>query len=41
MIARVFPRHVWHIQERLSILTPDEQDELGRLCRTLGTQTRL
>ena len=40
MIARIFPRHVRYIQEQLSILTPDEQDELGRLCKTLGTQTR-
>jgi MarR family 2-MHQ and catechol resistance regulon transcriptional repressor len=36
MIARLFPRHAAHIAAELSVLTPAEQDELGRLCRKLG-----
>lgn len=36
LIAHVLPQHVAGIVADLSVLTPDEQDELGRLCRKLG-----
>lgn len=35
-IERVFPIHAEHIREEMSVLTPEEQAELGRLCRKLG-----
>ncbi len=35
-IAEVFPAHVSRITSAMSALTPDEQEQLGRLCRTLG-----
>lgn len=35
-IARVLPRHVEAIVHEMSALNPDEQRELGRLCRKLG-----
>jgi MarR family 2-MHQ and catechol resistance regulon transcriptional repressor len=38
LIARVFPRHAVNIVRELEILTPAEQDDLGRLCRKLGKQ---
>jgi len=38
LIARVFPRHAAAITAALQVLTPDEQEELGRLCRKLGRQ---
>lgn len=36
LIAALFPRHATAIRTELSVLTPSEQDELGRLCRKLG-----
>lgn len=36
LIAPFFPKHVARITEEMSTLTPDEQEELGRLCRKLG-----
>lgn len=36
VIARVFPEHVAGIQEEFAVLSPEEQEELGRLCRKLG-----
>ena len=36
LIREVFPRHAKAVHEALSRLTPDEQEELGRLCRKLG-----
>jgi MarR family transcriptional regulator, 2-MHQ and catechol-resistance regulon repressor len=36
LIARIFPGHVAAIVAELAILSPAEQDELGRLCRKLG-----
>ena len=36
LIARVFPEHVTLITSALSALTPEEQAELGRLCKKLG-----
>jgi MarR family 2-MHQ and catechol resistance regulon transcriptional repressor len=38
LIRRIFPRHVAAIVRELSVLTPDEQEELGRLCRKVGLQ---
>jgi len=40
LIARVLPPHVAGIVADFSILTPEEQDELGRLCRKLGLRGR-
>jgi len=36
LIARIFPGHVHAILREMGVLTPAEQDELGRLCRKLG-----
>ena len=36
LIARIFPEHVQRITEVFSILEPDEQAQLERLCRKLG-----
>lgn len=36
-IAAVFPCHVAAIVAELSVLTPDEQRDLGRLLKKLGT----
>jgi MarR family 2-MHQ and catechol resistance regulon transcriptional repressor len=35
-IAGIFPRHVAAIVEEMGVLSPSEQEELGRLCRKLG-----
>jgi len=40
LIAEVFPRVQAAIVEELCILEETEQDELGRLCRILGTRER-
>lgn len=36
LISQIFPSHVAAVVDEMSILTPDEQAELGRLCRKLG-----
>jgi MarR family 2-MHQ and catechol resistance regulon transcriptional repressor len=36
LVRQVLPRHVANVVAELSVLTPAEQDELGRLCRKLG-----
>ncbi len=36
LIGRAFPDHVQAIVEAMNKLSPDEQDELARLCRKLG-----
>lgn len=36
LIEDVFPRHASRIGDLMSGLEPDEQEELGRLCRKLG-----
>lgn len=36
LIEDVFPRHASRISDLMSGLEPDEQEELGRLCRKLG-----
>ncbi len=40
LIAELFPKHAQNIANLLSILTPAEQEELGRLCKILGRQMR-
>lgn len=37
LISEVFPRHLGRIVEALSPLDAHEQEELGRLCKKLGT----
>ena len=39
-IRRIFPQMVSTIMDELSILTSEEQIELGRLCRIIGKNTR-
>lgn len=36
LIAGMFPRHARLIEGSLGVLTPDEQEELRRICRKLG-----
>lgn len=36
LISDLFPQHAAAITRELSVLTPQEQEELGRLCRKLG-----
>jgi MarR family transcriptional regulator, 2-MHQ and catechol-resistance regulon repressor len=36
LVARVFPKHVEQIANELSVLEPEEQDALRRICRKLG-----
>ena len=36
LLASCFGQHVRGIVAEMSALTPEEQDELGRLCRKLG-----
>lgn len=38
LISQIFPSHVTTVVNQMSILSPDEQEELGRLCRRLGTR---
>ena len=40
LIAEVFPRVMASIVEEIGILELTEQDELGRLCKMLGTKER-
>lgn len=37
LIARIFPQHSRRIWEVMARLSPAEQEQLGRLCRKLGT----
>ena len=37
LIEELFPIHVQGIVDRLNILTPQEQQQLGQLCKKLGT----
>lgn len=37
LITEVLPVHVQRVEDALSVLTEEEQRELGRLCRKLGT----
>lgn len=36
LVARILPGHVAAIVGALAVLTPAEQDELGRLCKRVG-----
>lgn len=36
LLASVFEKHVQGIVEEMTVLTPEEQNELARLCRKLG-----
>jgi MarR family transcriptional regulator, 2-MHQ and catechol-resistance regulon repressor len=36
LIAKIFPEHARRITEIMSRLKPDEQAQLGDLCRKLG-----
>ena len=36
MIREFFPCHAAAITREISVLSPAEQEELGRLCRKLG-----
>jgi MarR family 2-MHQ and catechol resistance regulon transcriptional repressor len=36
LITRAFPAHARAVAREMSVLTPAEQEELGRLCRKLG-----
>ena len=38
LIERIFPQHVADVVLEMSVLTPEEQETLGRLCRALGKQ---
>jgi len=40
LIAELFPRQAAAIAEELAILSPEEQDELARLCRKLGRKEK-
>lgn len=37
LIARIFPQHSRRITDVMARLSPAEQEQLGRLCRKLGT----
>lgn len=37
LISRVFPQHAENIREWMSVLDADEQEQLGALCKKLGT----
>jgi MarR family 2-MHQ and catechol resistance regulon transcriptional repressor len=36
LISQVFPEHLNAILAEMSVLSPQEQEQLGRLCRKLG-----
>ena len=38
LIGDLFPRHAQNMVEMLAALDPDEQEQLGRLCKKLGRQ---
>jgi MarR family 2-MHQ and catechol resistance regulon transcriptional repressor len=39
LISRAFPVHAGRISRLMAVLTEEEQRELGRLCRKLGTRS--
>ncbi|MGE5323166.1 MAG: MarR family winged helix-turn-helix transcriptional regulator [Actinomycetota bacterium] len=41
LIARIFPQHSQRIVEVMGRLTVAEQEQLGRLCRKLGTGDKI
>ncbi len=38
LIEQIFARHVAQVVETFAVLSPEEQTELGELCRRLGRQ---
>jgi MarR family transcriptional regulator, 2-MHQ and catechol-resistance regulon repressor len=40
LLRDIFPRHVAAIVEFLGVLSPEEQERLGNLCRKLGKQPK-
>ncbi|MGL4617673.1 MarR family winged helix-turn-helix transcriptional regulator [Chroococcidiopsis sp.] len=40
LIGDIFPTHVAAVVEEMSVLTPTEQTELGRMCKRLGLGAR-
>ncbi len=40
LIDELFPKHARNIVNLMGTLAPDEQDQLGLLCKMLGRQTR-
>jgi MarR family 2-MHQ and catechol resistance regulon transcriptional repressor len=36
LISRIFPEHVKALVKEMSVLTPEEQEALGRLAKKLG-----
>ena len=40
LLDDLFPKHAAYIAELMGILTPDEMDQLGELCKILGLQSR-
>lgn len=40
LIGEIFPKHMEGIVKEMNILSNEEQDELGRLCRKLGLQEK-
>ena len=36
VIRAIFPRHMERIKDELGILSPSDQEDLARLCRTVG-----
>jgi len=41
LIAKIFPDHATEITRQLEVLTPSEQQTLGKLCKKLGLKDRL
>jgi MarR family 2-MHQ and catechol resistance regulon transcriptional repressor len=40
LISELFPKHAQYIADLMNILSLDEQDQLGELCKMLGRQAR-
>jgi MarR family 2-MHQ and catechol resistance regulon transcriptional repressor len=40
LLRNLFPRHASAIVEFLNVLSPEEQERLGELCRKLGKQPK-
>lgn len=40
LISKLFPGHLAAIVDELSVLDPEEQEILGKLCRKLGSKDR-
>lgn len=40
LFEKVFPNHIGFLEQEMRILSSNELEELGRLCRILGTQKK-